>query len=139
MPKRDSIHDIVRVALEKDGWKITHDPFTIATVDGDEIHIDLAAERIITAEKGDDKIAVEIKTLVGKSLITEFYSALGKYQLYGVAIEDAVIDRVLFLAMPELIYQKAWKHSLIRGSIIKYGIKIILIDLDTATITQWIK
>lgn len=139
MPKRDSIHDIVRVALEKDGWKITHDPFTIATSDGNEIHIDLAAERIIAAEKDDDKIAVEIKTLVGKSLITEFYSALGKYQLYGVAIETAVIHRVLFLAMPELIYQKAWKHSLIRGSIIKYGIKIIVIDLDNEVITQWIK
>ena len=139
MPKRDSIHDIVKVALEKDGWKITPDPFTIATADSGEIHIDLAAERILAAEKGDDKIAVEIKTLVGKSLITEFYSALGKYQLYEVAIEEATINRVLYLAMPELIYQKAWKHSLIRGSIIKYGIKVIVIDLDTEKITQWIK
>jgi hypothetical protein len=43
MPKRDSIHDIVRVALENDGWKVTHDPFTIATADSGEIHIDLAA------------------------------------------------------------------------------------------------
>ena len=90
-------------------------------------------------EKDGEKIAVEIKTQVGKSLITEFYSALGKYQLYEVAIEEAVIDRVLFLAMPDLIYQRAWKHSLIRGSIKKYGIKIIIIDLDTEKVTQWIK
>lgn len=139
MPKRDSIHDIVKIALEADGWTITHDPFTISTTDSGEIHIDLAAERILAAEKGNEKIVVEIKTLIGKSLITEFYGALGKYQLYEVAIEEASVNRVLFMAMPDLIYQKAWKHSLIRGSIIKYGIKIITINLETAKIIQWIK
>lgn len=26
---RDFIHESVQMALEKDGWRITHDPFTI--------------------------------------------------------------------------------------------------------------
>jgi hypothetical protein len=28
MPAKDSFHNIVKNALVKDGWKITHDPFT---------------------------------------------------------------------------------------------------------------
>lgn len=28
---RDFIHESVQVALEKDGWTITHDPFTLET------------------------------------------------------------------------------------------------------------
>lgn len=29
MPKKDLFHDNVRVALEKEGWVITHDPYFI--------------------------------------------------------------------------------------------------------------
>ncbi len=30
MPAKDTYHDAVRHALVKDGWTITHDPFTIS-------------------------------------------------------------------------------------------------------------
>ena len=33
MPQKDSYHDSVRKALEKDGWTVTHDPFTIRLED----------------------------------------------------------------------------------------------------------
>ncbi|MEO0406663.1 MAG: element excision factor XisH family protein [Cyanobacteria bacterium P01_A01_bin.135] len=29
MPRKDQFHDAVKQALEKEGWLITHDPFTI--------------------------------------------------------------------------------------------------------------
>ncbi len=32
MPARDVFHNTVRVALEKDGWTITHDPWFIVVV-----------------------------------------------------------------------------------------------------------
>lgn len=51
----------VKNALTRDGWAITHDPLTIE-YDKRDLHIDLGAERLITAERGTDKIAVEIKT-----------------------------------------------------------------------------
>lgn len=31
MPKRDSFHEAVRTALEKEGWTITDDPLTVPT------------------------------------------------------------------------------------------------------------
>ncbi|MGK7919083.1 MAG: element excision factor XisH family protein, partial [Trichodesmium sp.] len=58
---KDIFHQQVKNALIKDGWNITHDPFTIRISEAVKLHIDLAAENAIAAEKGSEKIAVEIK------------------------------------------------------------------------------
>jgi hypothetical protein len=40
---RDLFHNIVKTALEKEGWKITHDPYQLRYGIAD-LYIDLAAE-----------------------------------------------------------------------------------------------
>ncbi|MEH2463200.1 element excision factor XisH family protein [Nostoc sp.] len=40
MPTRDIFHNAVRQALEKEGWKITHDPLPVSFELGD-MYIDL--------------------------------------------------------------------------------------------------
>ncbi len=65
MPARDLFHGKVRVALEKDGWTITADPYTLVW-GKDSLFVDLAAERFIAAEKENEKIAVEIKSFIGR-------------------------------------------------------------------------
>jgi hypothetical protein len=61
MPAKDRYHEAVKHALEKDGWAITHDPYTL-TFGIKDVYVDLGAGRVLAAEKGSDKIAVEIKT-----------------------------------------------------------------------------
>lgn len=63
MSARDIYHDQVRTALEKDGWAVTHDPFRLKWRDK-KMYIDLGAERLLAAEKGTQKIAVEVKSFV---------------------------------------------------------------------------
>ena len=75
MSARDNFHNCVRTALEKDGWTITHDPLRIK-VDEIEFYMDLGAERIIAAVKAGQKIAVEIKSFLGRSEVTDFHLAL---------------------------------------------------------------
>jgi XisH protein len=58
--KRDKYHDLVKIALEKEGWTITHDPYFIR-LGRRKGYIDLGAE-MIGAERGLEKIAIEIKT-----------------------------------------------------------------------------
>ena len=60
---KDKFHQQVREALEKEGWTITHDPYKIM-IGRRRGYIDLGAE-IIGAEKGDQIIAVEIKSFLG--------------------------------------------------------------------------
>jgi hypothetical protein len=60
MPARNIHHDAVIQALQADGWTITHDLFLIPYGDR-RLFIDLGAERLtIGAERGTERIAVEI-------------------------------------------------------------------------------
>ncbi len=81
MAKRDIYHDTVKRALENDGWTITHDPFTLR-FGRKRLYADLGAERLIQAEKEQQKIVVEIKSFVGLSDMHDLEQALGQYILY---------------------------------------------------------
>ena len=65
MPARDIYHETVKNALVKDGWTITHDPLRLRLRRGKNLFVDLGAERLLAAERGTEKIAVEIKTSRG--------------------------------------------------------------------------
>ena len=57
---KDLYHILVKEALIKEGWTITHDPYPLRDWDPDW-EIDLGAEKIIGAEKENQKIAVEVR------------------------------------------------------------------------------
>ena len=63
MSARDIFHDTVKSALQKDGWTITNDPLYLRLGD-DQLRVDLAAQRLIAAERDLEKIAVEVKSFV---------------------------------------------------------------------------
>lgn len=69
---KDFYHDVVRHALESEGWKVTHDPFPL-NVGNIGYEVDLGAEKLFDAEKGLEKIAVEVKSFNGPSDINEFH------------------------------------------------------------------
>ncbi|WP_366558157.1 element excision factor XisH family protein [Okeania sp. SIO3B5] len=73
MPAKDIYHNTVITALEKDKWIITNDPLVIRWGKKD-LYIDLGAEKLIAAEKDNQKIAIEIKSFVGKSAIDDIKS-----------------------------------------------------------------
>jgi hypothetical protein len=73
---KDFFHDVVRRALEKEGWTITDDPIFLR-FGGLEMYIDLGAEQILAAERGTEKIAVEVKSFLAPSTTIEFNAALG--------------------------------------------------------------
>jgi XisH protein len=71
MPKLDIIHDAVKNALIKDGWTITDDPYRIK-YEEITVYADLAAERLMAAERADRRIVVEIKSFVGSSRLHDW-------------------------------------------------------------------
>src|SRR5215831_8065 len=81
MPAPDIYHPVVKNALIKDGWTITHDPYTL-TFGQRNVFVDLGAERLIAAERQHDKIAVEIKGFQSASDIRDLEMALGQYVFY---------------------------------------------------------
>ncbi|CCQ60996.1 fdxN element excision controlling factor protein [Crocosphaera watsonii WH 0401] len=104
MPAKDIYHDAVKNALIKDGWKITDDPL-ILSIGKKDLFIDLGAEKLIAAEKDQQKIAVEIKSFLGNSQVNDLENALGQYILYYEVLLAKQDERVLYLAIKESAYQ----------------------------------
>ena len=69
MAAKDKIHDAVKNALINDGWTVTDDPYTLAYAEDVTVFVDLGAERVIAAQREQEKIAVEVKTFGGPSAI----------------------------------------------------------------------
>ena len=101
---RDIFHNIVKEALIKDGWTITHDPLTLLTRKEGGVQTDLGAEKIIIADKGLTKIAVEVKSFLNPSPINDFHEAFGQYMIYLDVLEMTAIERIMYLAMPFEVY-----------------------------------
>ena len=99
--------------------------------------IDLGAERIIAAEKGNKKIAVEIKSFSDDSLISMFHKAVGQYDNYQIALEDEEPNRILFLAVPESVYDSFFQEPFIQKVIAKRDIKIIVYQPDNENSIIW--
>jgi XisH protein len=135
---RDKIHEAVKNALIKDGWNVTDDPL-ILLPDDDKVEVDLGAEKIIIAEKGLEKIAVEIKAFNQPSIIYEFHRAIGQYFNYQTALIDSDSDRELFIAIPDVILQKLLSSRLISKSIERMNMKFVVVNLLTETIVEWRK
>jgi hypothetical protein len=102
---KDIFHQQAKNALIKDGWIITDDPLTIRISEAVKVQIDLAASSAIAAERETEKIAVEIKSFIADSDISEFHTALGQYINYSQALEEQQPERILYLAVPNETYQ----------------------------------
>ena len=137
MSARDLFHDAVRNALEKEGWTITHDPYPLS-VDDINMAVDLGAEKLIAAIKDKQKIAVEIKSFVGASNITEFHTALGQFLNYQTALDDQEPDRVLYLAVPSDTYKDFFTRPFIQTVLQRHQVKLIIYRPQTEVIVTWI-
>jgi hypothetical protein len=137
MPNRDRYHDVVRRALEKDGWTITDDPLRMRWGKKD-MYVDLAAEKLLVAEKGKQQIAVEIKTFGGPSSIADAQKSLGQYFIYLSVIKRVDPNRKLYLAIHEEVYDEFFTEPLGEILLSDYQVPLLVFDPDQEVIVQWI-
>jgi XisH protein len=132
---KDRFHNAVRTALEKEGWIITADPYQVSVGDVD-FEIDLAAQ-MLAAERADKKIAVEIKSFIGGSNVSEFHTALGQFLNYQFALEEFDPQRKLYLAIPESVYKSFFQRRFIRSVIARNQINLLVYEPKQEIIVQW--
>lgn len=134
---KDTFHEAVKQALEKQQWIITADPLRVDFGDV-EFKVDLAAERVLAADRGDEKIAVEIKSFLRSSAITDFYVALGQFLSYRLALEMIEPDRLLYLAVPLDAYQNFFQLAFSQAAVRQYLVKLVIYDPSKQEIVKWI-
>lgn len=138
VPAPDRFHQAVKAALTKDGWTITHDPFLVS-IGLLNLYVDLGAEKLIGAEREGQYIAVEVKSFINPSAISEFHSALGQFLNYKVALEIKEPGRELFLAVPLETYEEFFSQPLIQAVSERFDLKLLIYDPEIEEVAQWKK
>lgn len=138
MPAKDLFHENVKTALIKDGWKITNDPLSLKW-EARNLFVDLGGEKIFAAERGEQKIAVEIKSFVSVSEVKDLENALGQYFLYLIVLREKEPERKLYLAVAEEIFLDFFHEKDLGGLVTTgYNLSIIVFDPIKEEIVRWI-
>jgi len=137
MSTRDTFHEAVKQALLKDRWQITNDPLELEWEEV-KVKIDLAAERLIAAERENQKIAVEIKSFISSSAISDFHTALGQFLNYRIMLEVNEPQRELYLAIPVEAYSSFFQSRLAQVAVEQNRVKLLVYDPVYEEVVQWI-
>lgn len=101
--------------------------------------MDLGAEQMLAADKEGKKIAIEIKSFLKESFISEFYEVLGQFLHYRLALKEKHPQRLLFLAVPDEIYKTHFQLKFVQTIIKAYRLKYLVYDIETEEIIKWKK
>lgn len=136
MSARDIFHNAVKNALGKEGWSITADPLKLQWGEV-ELFVDLAADRLVAAEKGGTKIAVEVKSFLGQSEIHEFHGALGQFINYRTILSQQEPERILYLAVPIDTYSSFFASPFAQAVVQQNNLKLIAYNAAREEIVLW--
>jgi len=137
MPAKDRYHQTVKNALIKDGWTITNDPLHLRWGNKD-MYVDLGAERLFSAEKEGQRIAVEIKTFGSISEMLALEQAIGQYFVYLAVIAETKPEYRLYLAIHSIVFFDVFEEPLGQLFLQKYQLSLIVFDPEQEVILEWI-
>lgn len=138
MPADDAIYEAVKNALVKDGWTITDDPYWLK-YGRDNLYVDLAAEReLLTAERGTDRIAVEIKSFLGPSILHDFEQAVGQFLVYRTIMSRVDPERRLILAVSQQGFAALQRKPAVQLVVEDQRVPILIVTLDREEVLQWV-
>jgi hypothetical protein len=125
-----------KLRWSKYGWVITDDPLSLR-IGTRNTSIDLGAEKLIAAERGAEKIAVEIKSFIGPSPITDLEKAWGQFFLYARALKKRDPTRRLYLAIGRNIYETLFQEEAGELLLEEPGFCLLVFNEITEEILQW--
>jgi hypothetical protein len=139
VPARNIYHDRVVQALIADGWTITHDPLAIS-FGGKDLFVDLGAEQAtIGAERGGERIAVEIQSFLNPSPVRSLEEAIGQYGVYRVILAETDPDRILFMAVPAHVFDGPLSERFGQFIIERLQVRLVVFDDEEGRILRWIR
>ena len=132
---KDKLHNIVEIALAKDGW--TNIKPIALDYEGINLNVDMIADKLISAEKENIQIAVEVKSFGNPSVTYDFHQAVGQYLHYRMALNHLGIHRTPYLALPEAIYTNYLSQPFFQDSLSLHHVNLFTIDIICQEIVRW--
>lgn len=138
MPQNDIIHLAVRRSLEKQGWRVVTEHLYLEE-GGYYIYIDLALEQgTVMGQAGREEIVVEVKSFISPSFMSDFQEALGQYLVYQDQLDERGDHRPLFMAISDNVYHRHFTQPRIQRMVRKYQMHLLVVDIRTEEVWQWI-
>jgi XisH protein len=91
----------------------------------------------LAAQRGNEKIVIEIKSFINRSFIYDLERAVGQYIIYRTFLRRTAPDRQIYLALSQLVYKANFDET-IEIIINENQIKLIIVDPIKEIITKWI-
>lgn len=136
MPKLDTIHQAVKNALIKEGWTISADPYKIEYKDL-TLYADLAADRPLAAERGEEKIVVEVKSFLGPSQVQDLKLAVGQYIMYRSFLRITAPERRLYMAVSSDVYEEFFKRESIQLVVHANQVTLFSVNILQEEVVVW--
>jgi hypothetical protein len=133
---RDWFHEAVKHALEKDGWRITHDPYLLR-FGASDYQVDLGAEGLVGAEREGQRIAVEIKSFLGRSPQHQLHEAIGQFFNYRVLLETVEPQRRLYLAVPDVVFDDLFLLPFVQLILEKAAVSVLVFNAELEEVVRW--
>ena len=137
MPTQDLYHDVVKNALRKDGWRITHTALQLK-VRADTRAGELWEGPLLAAEKDERKIAVAVNSFVGRSDLADLTQTLGQLALSRPRLHVTEPHRVLYLAVRQATYNACFAEGEGKLLLERQHMPLIVFDPRTEAIVQWV-
>lgn len=138
MPARNIYHGAVIQALQADGWTITHDPLLIPFGDR-RLFVDLGAERTtIGAERGSERIAVEIASFLADSPVRDLQEAVGQFVVYRALLSQTEPDRALYLGVSTGVYDSVLSEPVGQLVATDVRLRLLVFDPHQQKVIRWI-
>jgi hypothetical protein len=139
MAARDLYYDLVKNALRKDGWRITHNPLRLrlATHDTQTGQGEAAEEALLGAEKDERKIAVAVKSFVDRGAAADLQRVLEHLRLYRTRLHATAPDHTLYLAVRQTTYRDSFTGTVGAQLLANQPILFLVFDPRTKAIVNW--
>ena len=100
--------------------------------------IDLGVKKLLAAEKGEQKIAVEVKSFLGPSAMNDLENALGQFILYAKILAEQEPERILYLAINLPVFKDIFSEEVGQLVLDTTELRLIIFDATTKEILKWI-
>lgn len=137
MSTQDLYHDVVRDALRKDRWRITHTALQLKARAASSAGECWEGPWLI-ADKDERKVAVAVRSFVGHSNPADITQAWRQLAHSRPRLHAMDSDRVVYLAVRQATYNACFGGTEGNLLLAKEHIQLIVFDPRAEVIVQWV-
>ena len=102
--------------------------------------LDLGAERAtIGAERGGERIAIEIAGFLADSPVRDLQEAVGQFAVYRAVLSQADPERSLFLGVPSRVHDSLLSEPLGQLVAADVRLRVLVFDAQQQKVVRWIR